>query len=98
MLHKGWCGMFLSGMVGTASGGSEKKYKITDTVGLGLPETALAGEYIVTTMTSSFTVTRADGRIIPSGAIAVLLDGEKMPTVLKDGQCFVMPAEDVTIS
>lgn len=90
--------MFLSGMVGTASGGSEKRYKITDTVGLGLPETALAGEYVVTTKTSSFTVIRADGRIIPSGSIAALLDGERVPTVLKEGKCFVMPAEDVTIS
>lgn len=90
--------MFLSGMVGTASGGSEKKYKITSAKDVGAPESALAGEYVAITATSSFTVTRADGRIIPSGSIAVLLDGERVPTVLKEEKCFVMPAEDVTIS
>lgn len=90
--------MFLSGMVGTASGGTEKKYKITSTNDVGAPESALAGEYVVITATSSFTVTRADGRIIPSGSIAVLLEGDRIPTVTDEGKCFVMPAEDVTIS
>ena len=81
-----------------ASGGTEKKYKITSTKDVGAPESALAGEYVVITTTSSFTVTKTDGRIVPSAATAVLLEGERIPTVTGEGKCFVMPAEDVTIS
>lgn len=97
--------MFLSGMVGTASGGTEKKYKITNNRtgdGIVYPEYAAPGEYVQQTGVNYLPkITGSSGITIPAGTvsksyftgIATIAAGEKGEVVF-----FVMPAEDVTIS
>jgi len=86
MLHKGWGGMFLSGMVGTASGGSEKKYKITNySAYIAAQEEAEPGAFVtVTTVGKGVDVATASGKTVPC------LEGAAFQ--------FVMPAEDVVVS
>ena len=97
--------MFLSGMVGTASGGVEKKYKITNNRtgdGIVYPEYAAPGEYVRQTGVGTLPhITGSSGIKIPVGTvsesyftgIATIAVGEK-----GEATFFVMPAEDVTIS
>ena len=87
--------MFLSGMVGTASGGSEKKYKITDNSGCSsVQNIASPGESVnVISDNSSINIKGKSGNWIPYRTGASL-------TRVATGQhfYFIMPAEDVTIS
>lgn len=94
--------MFLSGMVGTASGGSEKKYKIT-TVGAGTAcsvTEASAGtivQFQIAPQIFSFGITvvkSVSGIEIPMGYPHSTTSTRAAGVSL----CFVMPAEDVTIS
>lgn len=91
--------MFLSGMVGTASGGTEKKYKITSNLSVltGVLDSASPGDFVsMATGTSSFTI-RGDS----SGNEVPKLSGEISTYAAPDAVFyfyFVMPAEDVTIS
>lgn len=97
--------MFLSGMVGTASGGSEKKYKITNNRsgdGIVYPEYAAPGKYVQQTGVRTLpNITGSSGIAIPVGTVSesyftgieTIAAGEKGQVVF-----FVMPAEDVTIS
>ena len=90
--------MFLSGMVGTASGGSEKKYKVTTAkTWVGLTDSEFSpGAFVDFSVegSSSVTVLASSGVTIPymTGLISAYV-----PDDVKR-YYFVMPAEDVTIS
>ena len=93
--------MFLSGMVGTASGGSEKRYKITDNSNYGFPESAYAGEIVFATEPSPYlTVVGTSKRHIPVNTESGILADSDVSTYAGSQKPygFVMPAEDVTIS
>ena len=93
--------MFLSGMVGTASGGAEKKYKITDNSNSGFPESAYAGEIVFATGDSYYvTVIGTSKRHIPVNTQSGILADSDVSTYAgsRERYGFVMPAEDVTIS
>lgn len=92
--------MFLSGMVGTASGGSEKKYKITNNRsgdGIVYPEYAAPGEYVRQKGSGiQPVVTRSSGIPIPT---ALMSKNTTRAAAGKDQVIyFIMPAENVTIS
>lgn len=96
--------MFLSGMVGTASGGSEKKYHILNQNVLVWfnSEYAEAGQIVGMGTDDKFMfdfgeslVKTASGTMIPMG------EGKVQGITFPNGRrhyWFVMPAEDVTIS
>ncbi len=96
--------MFLSGMVGTASGGSEKKYHILNqNVQVWFnSEYAEAGQIVGIGTDDKFMfdfgesfVKTASGTMIPMG------EGKVQGITFPNGRrhyWFVMPAEDVTIS
>ena len=90
--------MFLSGMVGTASGGSEKKYKVTSSkTWVGLADSEFSpGAFVNFAVegSSSVTVRTVSGETIPymAGLISTYVPDST------DWYYFVMPAEDVTIS
>ena len=76
--------MFLSGMVGTASGGSEKKYKITNYSSYIAVQEEPGAFVTVTTVGKGVDVATASGKTVPC------LEGAAFQ--------FVMPAEDVVVS
>ena len=90
--------MFLSGMVGTAQGCSEKKYKVTTSgIWVGLTDSEFSpGAFVNFAVegSSSVTVLSASGVTIPyrAGLISVYVPDDV------ERYYFVMPAEDVTIS
>ena len=93
--------MFLSGMVGASSGGTEKRYKITDNSNSGFPESAYAGEIVFATEDSYYvTVVGTSKRIIPVDIKSRILADSDVSTYAgsQEPYGFVMPAEDVTIS
>lgn len=91
--------MFLSGMVGTASSGTEKKYKITDSTD-SYPYSAYAGEIVEQNNGMSVKIRTASGFPIYTqdvdesyfqGVSSLVAD----PNMVR---CFVMPAEDVIVT
>lgn len=86
--------MFLSGMVGTASGGSEKKYKITtaDSSYDILDEASPGAIVYVGAEGPSMVVKTSNGLSIP------WLNALSTTRAAGSMLYFVMPAEDVTIS
>lgn len=90
--------MFLSGMVGTASSGTEKKYKVTSSkTWVGLADSEFSpGAFVDFSIESSNSVTvrTVSGETIPY--MAGLISAYVPDSI--DWYYFVMPAEDVTIS
>ena len=94
--------MFLSGMVGTASGGTEKKYyKITDTRNSNIQGSAYPGQYVSGKgYTAENYHIRGDlsGNEVPfESGVANGIATRAIPGKLLTFY-FIMPAEDVTIS
>lgn len=82
-------------------GSAEKMYKITDTIGVGFPESAYAGEIVFATEDSYYvTVIGASKRRIPVDTKSSILVSSGISTYagVRESYGFVMPAEDVTIS
>lgn len=98
MLHKGWCGMFLSGMVGAASGGTEKKYKITNKSGYidCKAQQASAGETVPVSIRGSvrISIQTTSGLTIPTADGDISLYAPEIPVAAY----FIMPREDIIIS
>lgn len=97
--------MFLSGMVGTASSGTEKKYKITvASTGLSLatlpPTSAIAGAFMKFSCNEG---SDTPGISAPTCLVPYTRSGASQPfsdraATHVNWYYFVMPAEDVTIS
>ena len=90
--------MFLSGMVGTASGGSEKKYKITNKSGYIDCEMqqALAGTAVQVSIRGSvgISIQTTSGLTIPTANGDIAVYAPEVPVAAY----FIMPMEDVIIS
>lgn len=88
-------------MIRNPGGAAEKKYKITVTDGLYNPgpvqEEAKAGEFVNTHMAEAIKIITASGLRVPRDDRNSV--GLPATTRVADSpHCFVMPAEDVTIS
>ena len=96
--------MFLSGMVGTAQGGSEKKYKITSESNYyGMVRNEYSpGEFVGLSSSDKSTESSENVGTTQSGKTVVAvhsskIDGIQFPATGRSFMYFVMPAEDVTI-
>lgn len=87
-------------MIRNPGGAAEKKYKITVTkqgYDIPVPEEARAGEFVNTNTYAHIVVTTASGLIVPLSEVD-LVGLPSTERVSGSPYCFVMPAEDVTIS
>lgn len=96
--------MFLSGMVGTASGGTEKKYHILNQNMLvwSNSEYAEAGQIVGMGTNEKYDIGAGESFVkTASGTMIPMLEGKVQGITFPNGRSnyyFVMPAEDVVVS
>lgn len=85
-------------MIFNRTAGGQKKFRITDKKGRGLPDSAEAGEFVIATTPAAFTVVGTSGRMVPIEIETLLYPYSTQAGDTSWCYYFVMPTEDVTIS